>query len=248
MKKSHVSMAGLLSSRVVGVYPAFSRAMTVECVVIAVHFIDDATNLSKTFTEYDVKDLRTGQIYPNVRRADSAAGMDDGGDNVLHPAGKMLSGSPTFDPKSSQLSQSDGDRVVITFSYGAQTAPVIIAVVPHMQTAYGTKREQGQRRFTTHKGTSVETQQDGTYQIKRGDTTITLNADESIEVVHKSGSVMRFRDDGSIEVIPQTELYLGDSDLSTLLDGVVHARGIDPFTGQQYGMLGNASRKVLAKK
>jgi len=84
--RERIGQAGLRGARVVGKYPAFSKGLLAECVVIAVRFIDDARNISKTFTEYDVKDLRTGQIYPNVRRLDSTAGMDDGSDNVLRPA------------------------------------------------------------------------------------------------------------------------------------------------------------------
>lgn len=40
----------------------------------------------------------------------------------------------------------------------------------------------------------------------------------------------------------------GGATLTPLLDGVVTAQGIDPFTGLTYGALGNATAKVLAKK
>jgi hypothetical protein len=209
MKHRSVQQAGLRGSRVVGKYAAFSKAAPVECVVIAVRYIDDKRNISKAFTEYDVKDLRTGQIYPNVRRLNSANGMDDGDEDVLRPAQKLIGAtSPVFDPAVSQLSQSDGDRVMVSFSYGAQHTAVITDVLPHPKSTYGTKREQGQRRFTTHKGTSVETRQDGTHVITRGETSITLKADESIEIVHKSGSQMRFLDNGDIEVIAKRDLIV----------------------------------------
>lgn len=220
MERKRIGQAGIRGARVVGKYPAFSKGVSTECVVIAVRYIDDTRNISKQFTEYDVKDLRTGQIYPNVRRVDSVAGMDDGEENVLRPAQKLIGAvSTVFDPKIAQLSQSDGDRVQVSFSYGAQHTPVITDVLPHPKLTYGTTREQGHRKFSTHKGTSVESQKDGTYQIKRGDTAITLsadetieikrgdtaitlNADETIEVKHKSGATLRFLDAGDIEMTP----------------------------------------------
>jgi len=207
--RRRIGQAGIRGARVAGKYPAFSKGVPVECVVIAVYFIDDTGNLSKKYTEYDVKDLRTGQIYNNVRRVDSVAGMDDGEENVLRPAQKLIGAqSSSFDPKIDQLSQSDGDRVAVTFSYGAQHTPVITDVLPHPQLSYGTTKAQGQRRFQTHKGTSIETKSDGTYQIKRNDTTITLNADETIDIVHKSGSVMHFRDNGDIEATANANMVV----------------------------------------
>jgi len=206
-----ISQAGLRGARIAGRYPTYSKATSVECVVIAVRFIDDQLNISKTHVEYDVRDLRTGAIYQNVRRVDSAGGMDDGDENVLRPAQKLIgAASPIFDPKINQLSESDGDRVQVQFNYGAQHGAVITDVLPHPKMEYGTTREQGQRRFTTHKGTSVEIAKDGTYTIKRGGTTIVVD-DDSVEITHKSGSRMRFLDDGDIDVVPRRELLLGSA-------------------------------------
>jgi hypothetical protein len=207
---SKVSQAGIRGAKIAGKYPSYSKVAGVECVVIAVRFKDDKLNISKTHTEYDVRDLRTGAIYPNVRRADSGQGMEDGDENVLRPAQKLIgAASPVFDPKIDQLSESDGDRVQVQFNYGAQHGAVITDVLPHPKMSYGTTRDQGQRRFSTHKGTSIETKDDGTYQIKRGDTSITLNADESIEISHKSGSTLRFLSNGDIDVQPRRDLLLG---------------------------------------
>lgn len=244
-----IRQAGLQSVLVTGKYAAYSKATNTEGVVIAVRFIDDALNLSKTFVEYDVRDLRTSQIYSNCRRMDIMCGMDDGSEDILRPAQQLIGAlSPLFDPKVDPLSQSDGDRVTLTFTYGAQHGATIIGVLPHAKMTYGTTKEQGARRFQTHKGTSVETKKDGTYVIKRNDTSITLNADESIVVKHKSGSTMRFLDNGDIDVVPHRQVLLGDEQLSELSDGVVHGTGIDTFSGQMHWQLGSTSRKVLAKK
>jgi hypothetical protein len=205
--RERVVQAGLRGARVAGVFAPYSKVAQSEGVVIAVRYKDDVRNISKTYTEYDVKDLRTGQIYQNIRRSDQMQGMEDGDENVLRPAQKLIGAmSPVFDPKINQLSTSDGDRVLVQFSYGAQHTAVIVGVAPHAQMDYGTTREQGFRRFTRHKGTSVEMKKDGTYQIKRGDTTITVNADDTVEVLHKSGSVMRFRDNGDIELTAHRNL------------------------------------------
>lgn len=232
--RKRIFQAGIKGARVVGRYAAFSKGVPVECVVIAVRFIDDERNVSKQFTEYDVKDLRTGQIYNNVRRLDAVAGMDDGDENVLRPAQKLFGAASTlFDPKVAQLSQSDGDRVQVSFNYGSQHTAVITDVLPHPKMTYGTTRLQGMRRFSIHKGTSVETQQDGTYQIKRGNTTITLNPDETIEIAHQSGATMRFTNEGDIVTTPAKErdIIYGKGDenmvlgqqLKTVLENLVDA-------------------------
>jgi hypothetical protein len=44
------------------------------------------------------------------------------------------------------------------------------------------------------------------------------------------------------------ELGAGTAPLIPLQDGVVHGRGIDPFTGAPYFALGNTSAIVMAKK
>lgn len=244
-----IRQAGLSGVLLSGEHASYSKVATVECVVIAVRYIDDVNNLSKTYVEYDVRDLRTSQIYKNCRRCDQVSGMEDGEDNILRAAQQQFGATtPVFDPKTAQLSQSDGDRVLVTCNYGAQHNAVIVAVLPHSRLTYGATRDKGFRRFQTHKGTSVETQKDGTYQIKRGDTTITLQANEEIEVSHKSGSIIRFLDNGDVEVIPANDLLLGGNGLTETIDGVVHGTGIDVFSGAKYWQLGSTSRTVLAKK
>lgn len=246
---SEVKQAGLNDVLMAGEHSPYSKVAETEGVVIAVRYIDDPKNLSKAYVEYDVRDLRTSYIYKNCRRGDQAAGMEDGDDNVLREARQQFGATtPVFDPKRAQLSQSDGDRVLITCSYGAQHNAVITAVLPHSRVTYGATRADGPRRLQVHKGTSVETKQDGTYQIKRGDTSITLNADETIEIVHKSGSVLRFLDNGDVEVVPNGNLLHGGVSGNNPTEGTLNGLAIDPFTGQTHFALGNASKKVFSKK
>lgn len=69
---------------------------------------------------------------------------------------------------------------------------------------------------------------------------ITFNTDGSVEVAQGSTVVIRVDATGTVQ--------LGGTGLAALLDGVVTARGIDPFTGATYGALGNASSRVMARK
>ena len=74
-------------------------------------------------------------------------------------------------------------------------------------------------------------------------TRLTLMRDGSLRVSRGAQAVLEIAPDGSIRLGGS-----GLSALTALLDGVVTARGIDPFTGATYGALGNASSVVLAKK
>lgn len=48
-------------------------------------------------------------------------------------------------------------------------------------------------------------------------------------------------------VVQATEVFIGDATLTALINGIVLAKGVDPFTGATYGALGNASTTVMAK-
>lgn len=211
---SHIQQSGLKSAntRLTGRKPEYSKSSSSECVVIAVRYIDDDLNISKTHVEYDVRDLRTGDIYPNCRRGDQAAGMLNGEENILHAATKIIGATdPSFDPRVDPLTQSDGDFVIVDFTYGARHGSVIVAVLPHEQMTYGTKREFGERRYLLHQGTSLTIGSDGSYSIVRGDTSIVVDKDSNITVTHKTGSQLRFLDNGDVDVVPNGNLLLGSS-------------------------------------
>lgn len=205
---NHISMAGLHTARVAGRYPSFAKVAPAEGVVIAVRYKDDDRNRSKMYVEYDVRDLRTGQVYPNCRRLHQASGQDDGDDNILRPAQKVDEPNTgfQFDPMVAPLTQSDGDRVIIEFVNGAHHSPVIMGVLPHRRTSYGADRVNGRRRFTQHKGTSFETQDDGTYVITRN-----VTADK------KTTFVLRPNGDIEIDLPNGARLHLANNQV--LLDG-----------------------------
>lgn len=72
---------------------------------------------------------------------------------------------------------------------------------------------------------------------------ITLNNDGSLKITQGSEATLQVDAGGTIRLGGP-----GAAALTALLDGVVTARGIDPFTGATYGALNNASAKVLVKK
>lgn len=69
---------------------------------------------------------------------------------------------------------------------------------------------------------------------------LSIYGDGSMKITRGSTVVIQLDAAGTIQ--------LGGTGLTTLLDGLVTARGIDPFTGATYGALGNASAVVMAKK
>lgn len=69
---------------------------------------------------------------------------------------------------------------------------------------------------------------------------LTFKTDGSVEIAQGSSVVVTIDAAGNVS--------LGGPGLTALLDGVVTARGIDPFTGATYGALGNASSRVMARK
>lgn len=61
--------------------------------------------------------------------------------------------------------------------------------------------------------------------------------------------LIKDKSSGMVIVMKGDKILLGDENLQVgLTDGVVHAQGIDVFTGKSYGVLQNASNVVLVKK
>lgn len=229
-----VSSNGVRGAQVSGRYPSYSKVASVEGVVVEVHFVDDTSNRSKQYVEYDVRDLRTGQIYTQCRRLSDVSGLEDGSENVLRPAKTYVDVEQValFDKGTSPLTLSDGDRVMLQFMYGAQHSPVVVGILPHGQMQYGAKRADGFRRFTTHKGTSVETKEDGTYIITReiapgAQTSITIESNGDVKVEHESGAKLHILQDGTVR-----------------LDGLPFGLRLG-FNATQKGLLGDAFLSAL---
>ncbi len=255
-------------ARVTGQHAAYSKSAMSEGVVVAKYAIDDDGNFSKKYTEYDVKELQTGQVFRNCRRLSESGGVDSGDDIPLRPAQKSADLSSVnagvFDPLLSPLLSSDGDHVALAFLKGSQDSAVICGVIPHTKSAYGNKKSDGNRKFTVHKGVSVEITEEGAYIITRhltpnapgqpvvddeNTSSITIAPDGEIQLSHVSGASINMLPDGSIHITSNERIFLGEpaSD-EGILEGAVHASGIDPFTGLTYGQLNSASRLVMVEK
>jgi hypothetical protein len=153
---------------------------------------------------------------------------------------------------------------MLAFLQGSQDSAVVCGVLPHHKSVYGNLKEDGDRQFRTHKGTSVETRADGSYVITRhltpvapghpqknddNATTVTVAANGDIRLRHPSGAGIRILADGTVRIDAQQRIFLGDPVTDDgILDGVVHASGIDMFTGLTFGELGAASRMVMVEK
>jgi hypothetical protein len=244
----HPSQAGVENAHLVGVKTPFSLAELREGVVIEVFYKDEVYNRSRKYAEYEVRDVLNGEIYTKCRRLQSTGGSTDGGEDILQAATKSLEAGVPFNQLATPARYMDGDRVLVGFVGGSSASPVIVGVLPHTASDYGATRADGQRRFLTHRGTAITMGDDGKWSISRGDTSITLNPDETVVLTHKSGTVISILDNGDVAIVQAGNLLLGDAGLSAPGDGVVHGTGVDPFTGSTYAVLNNACATVLAKK
>ena len=117
-------------------------------------------------------------------------GAEDGDENVLQVATKTLDGTP-FD-KNTAGANINGDRVLVGFIEGAYTRPIILGVLPQPGMKYGSKKADGKRRYAMHKNTSFLVKEDGTFVLTRhtdnGDTTVTVQKNADIDIVHYKGS------------------------------------------------------------
>jgi len=224
--------SGLLNTSLTGRAAGFTMIGMREAVVVSRRAVDEKGNRSRKAVEYDCRDLQTGDIYPACRRLDHMSGALNGDDDVLHPATNLRTGAKNKLDRQTPANQTDGDQVLIGFVEGSRNKPVIVGVFRHPDATYGAKVADGERRYTTHGGTSVEITSQGVWRV-----------------LHKSGATLEVMDSGDVKVIPAPgkTILLGDAGL-TALDGVVTGQGIDTFTGATYAALNNASATVLAKK
>ncbi len=158
--------AGPLDPQLTGSFPQFSMIGFREMVVVARRYKKDKFNRTKTQVEYDVRDLRTGDLFTAARRVDMMSGTTNGDDNVLHPAGKVRKNSAGVVGPQSPAGTTDGDRVLVGFIEGSRSQPVILGVFRHPDATYGAAEADGERRLTTHAGASVEIDKDGNVRVQ----------------------------------------------------------------------------------
>jgi phage gp45-like len=218
-----------------------------ECVIVGVRYTDDSGSRSRAYVEYECRDLHTGEVYTNVRRLEAMGGMTDGDDNVMRVQQQIRPGARSSKlTRFTRANDTDGDRVLVAFIGGARSRGVIVGVLTHSYAQYGAKTSDGERRLTTHKGTSVEIKSNGEYVV-----------------THKSGTVLHLMDNGDVVIQakgniiadpqgntgdPVGKVIMAEADTSPVGEGVVVGTGVDPFTGATYNTLTNASTRVFAKK
>lgn len=199
--------AGLARPGVAGRHSDFSLIGIREGVVVGIFYKDQDGNRSRTSVEYTVRDLHTGQNYTSVRRSNILSGKDDGDDIPLRVARTTLSGRAlTSFTRADDL---DGDHVLFCFIEGARTRVVILGTIQHGAATYGATADDGERRLSTHKGTSVETKKDGSYTITRKvddshSTTAVIDADGNVKMTHKSGATLEIDDSGNVIATPSS--------------------------------------------
>lgn len=178
-----------------GRLPAFSEIGLVEAVVVDRRYVDDPGNRFRNAVEYDVRDLRDGNIIPNVRTLQSKFGVLNGQEIVYHPASKRISGTSSVD-KSTRSIDTDGDVVLVGFIGGSRLNAVILGGLAHASTSYGAKRVDGERRFTVHGETKVTMASDGRVKVERptdsGTTTVQIIPDGDIFMDHWAGAKIHF--------------------------------------------------------
>ena len=168
-----------------------------EMVIVARYYVDDPDNRSKRFVEYTCRDLHTSELYPGCRQLSQVSGVEDGDDNVLKPTTALVPGATgTLNKEHTPAKDVDGDQVLVGFISGSRSRPVIVGVFRHSASQYGATAEDGERRLTKHKGTTIEINSKGEYTIK-----------------HKSGAMISMLDSGDVQVRPAAgkKLFHGDT-------------------------------------
>jgi hypothetical protein len=212
--------------------PSYSMFGLHVMVVVALKYVKQPGSRSNAQVEYECRDIETGDILSGCRRLDVMSGLTNGDDDVLHPATKMRPGAPGKLSRQTPAQDTDGDRVLVGFIGGSRQRPVIIGVLRHTLATYGAQESDGERRLTTHMGTTIEIKKDGQYTI-----------------THKTGATVNIDNDGNIQVRPAAgkDVFIGDKGASenlvlgqafkTMMDTVLnaiathfHGSGVGPTT------------------
>ncbi len=246
----HPMQAGVHAGKLSGRFPEFSGVGLIECVVIARRYVDAQDgNRMRTSVEYDVRSLETGQTIPNVRTLSRLSGLDNGDEAVYHPASRALSDNASFSFRTSAL-DSDGDVVVVGFLSGSRETAVIVGALPHGEVRYGAKAADGERRFLQHNGTTAQIKADGSFEVARGDTSVSVAKDGVVTI--KAATVRAGSDMGNLT----NASGVGDSVHTTLSELVtklspffVGTGGPPPLPGTfANGTIASGSSSVLVTK
>lgn len=196
-------------------HPLFSMLGVMEGVVLRAYFRDDAANLSKQWTEYDLLEVNTRERFRAARVVNLFAGVDNGGEITLTETTGTTDGTPLVveeeDMVASQViilnptsplglthtTKMNGERVGFICLSGAKTSPMIIGSLPHTEAAYNAKRSESPRAFRTINGWIESFNNDGSFVLRRKKNdkeqqSIVIDKDGNVTVVAKQGSRINF--------------------------------------------------------
>jgi hypothetical protein len=175
-------------------------------VVVEVIKKDEDRNQSRAYTEYTVRDLHAPEFYYSCRRLHPTGGLTDGDDFTLRAASTTFSQLPFTLWRSAK--DIDGDRVLLAFTSGSHARAIILGVLNAELQTYCATKEQGRRRYTQHRDSSIEICDDGTMQIIRhidgigneAQSILTLAANGDVTVEHNSGAKIHVLTDGTVQL------------------------------------------------
>lgn len=125
-----------------------------------VYYVDDQSNISKKYVEYDVsiRDAKAGQsVLRNVRKIDLLGGTNDHDELVLEPNQFASKGKLET---SNFFVNKNGSTVLLAFIDGSKDKPIIIAAIQHPKQD-GAKKADGVRRKGEFRGIQWEINKDG---------------------------------------------------------------------------------------
>lgn len=231
------------------VYKQGSNSMLGQ--VEKVHFVDESSNQSKKFVEYDVsvRDAYGGQsIYRNIRAGVStASGFNDFEEIILEPNEVALSGK--LDP-SNFFQNKNGAMVVVSFLNGSLDKPYISNTVDHPKKE-GAKKADGIRWLKEFRGIHWEVNKNGelilSYNSEKtpdGKPTRPETAGTTFKM-DKDGDLLIFNKDGQRVTVSRKDkkITLTDGSTTMIMD---NASDKISFTtaGGVSGEIDGASNKI----
>lgn len=125
-----------------------------------IHFVDDSSNVSKEFVEYDVstRDEKGGQsVFRNVRYQALFGGSNDFDETILESSEFAFSGK--LDP-ANLFKNKNGTYVILAFIHGSKDKPFIAGCFQHPRRK-GAKRKDGIRKLGEFRGFTWEINKEG---------------------------------------------------------------------------------------
>ena len=153
--------------------------------VVAVHFKDDVSNLSKKVVEYDVVSWDPEFLFRRVPMVTPKQGVSNGDYFTLE--------AEAVDPAKNPMDNVIGDIVVLGFIGGELGQPMILGCYPNTKNGVPVGlNTDGDTRTIVHKGTTLQFKDDGELEIiSVGESTVTVKADGEILITPATGKKVK---------------------------------------------------------